>query len=223
MIDKAYLRKLDTSAEKRIGEITQSWESRKPKASEVYASDQVREKFSKNRPALLTDGYDVDSVCVTLPFYESVAVEVCRYCPCTSDPDSMNPLLDEEIVVPVLVSKYESYPRAFIENLIKYPHISTYEEGALKLVSVEENEGDIGWTCADCVAEERRQSEAVLKKYGDKKSEFYSSGLDIIARRGRPAIGVGLASSYRRFVEYIRRQRDSFQADCEHVEIDRRV
>jgi hypothetical protein len=190
LIDKAYLRKLDKSAEKRVGEITQSWERRKPKASEVYASDQVRENFSKNRPALLTDRYDVDSVCVTLPFYESVAVEVCRYCPCTNDLDSMNPLLDEGIVVPVLVSKYESYPRAFIENLIKYPHISTYEESALKLVSVEENEADIAWTCANCVAEERRRSEAVLKNYGAKKSEFYRNGLDLIAKQGRPAVGL---------------------------------
>jgi hypothetical protein len=190
LIDRAYLRKLDNSAKKRVDEIIEGWEKEKPNAFEVYANDEVRENFSKNRPALLTDRYDVDSICVTLPFYESVAVEVCRNCPCTTDPDLINPLLDEEIVVPILLSKYESYPRTFIENLIKYPHISTYEHGAFRLVSVAENEDDIAWTCADCVAEERRQHEAALKNYGVKKSEFYRTGLDIIVRKGEPAIGL---------------------------------
>jgi len=189
LIDKELLKKLDKSEDKRVSGILRSWKPHHVSVVEVYRSDEVRKRLASSRPALLTNQYNVDNVCATVPFYDSVVAEVCNSCPCVDKPDSIIPLLEESVLIPVLVSRYETYPKGFISTLFKYPYLSQYELGALRTASVIENEVDSGAVCKHCVAKELRGSESYLRNYSPRKSEFYRHGLESIASPSFPVWG----------------------------------
>jgi len=178
MYDRAYLQKLDESEAKRTRGITNNWYRKGGAVDEIFRSEEVRDRVRKGSTALLSGAYDIQKVSLTLPFYDFTMPEVCDSCPCVTKPELILPLLENDLAIPILTSRYSTYPRKWISNLLKYPHISSAEGYSLRVAASIERSRQGGGICQHCVDRIVRESNKNLRGYDKETQRYYKLGLE---------------------------------------------
>lgn len=100
--------------------------------------------------ANLGDSIDWKNLHCLVPFYKTIVVSICPYCPTGFDDADYNLIkyyLDEQIVLPI-IGDYEFYPSKFIDLILQYPHTTI---GALDMNIINNNLSSINCICKDCL------------------------------------------------------------------------
>jgi hypothetical protein len=116
-------KRLDEEIRERIKSLEEKFNNRKDiEVSEIFASPRIPELLEK--PSIFLPGSGEARLRMTIPFYETVLLEICGRCECVRNPDPMLPFLRTEGVVPVLlVGPYSEFDERFVKEIIKLPHI----------------------------------------------------------------------------------------------------
>jgi len=118
---------------------------------EIFASRAIPRLLGKQ--SIFLPGSTEARLRMSIPFYETVFVEICSACECVRNPKPMLPLLQTEGVVPVLVGQYSHFNPAFVKEIVKLPHISYREFLLYRSANIlAQSESQV---CEHCITEMR--------------------------------------------------------------------
>ena len=123
-MDKSPMEKLDKSESSRIDALKHSKDGADPIS--CFRSDIVQAVIRAGSQAFV-EGFASPILPNTIPFGDRTFVEICPTCTCVKSPNLLLPYLERDLVVPVLDSEYKGYSPHFIDEVLRYPHISAYE------------------------------------------------------------------------------------------------
>lgn len=166
--------KLDKSEKNRISEISKKLTKEKEfDTSELF---RYRTLSTLNKELLaMHGGFNQERLITAVPFYSIVLVQICKNCACAKNPALLQPLLEKGFVVPLLTNHYSEFEEKFVNSILPYPHLSSYEFGFYRDTMLNQIMGEY-WAskgldkiptvlCPHCVKEYEKEFVALAKNF----------------------------------------------------------
>lgn len=159
---KSLQEQLDFEHEGRISELShQVFDKRKiAKPTDFFSHKDILETIDK--PKVVLSGFNTQRILSSYPFVSDVYVLICPKCSCVKKVDDLMPLLDNQIIKPILTGRYSYYPENFVKKIIRYPHVSFYEFDFYRWNSLFNAEEKI--MCEHCFDIRRKKLRGLLKQ-----------------------------------------------------------
>lgn len=146
-----FYEKLSESEHNRLDELYLKIEkNEKLEPSDIFNSKEIP-KMLNGITANLDDGTNWKNLHYLVPFYKTIIVSFCPYCPTGFDDIDYNLLqyyLDKQIILPIILDNYEFYPSKFIDLILQYPHTTM---GALNINIINNKLSLINCACRNCL------------------------------------------------------------------------
>jgi hypothetical protein len=134
-MNKAFLKKLDASEFSRVKEKTDELRERESlQINSLFRSDIAAKTLEKGNQAFV-NGFDQKILPNAVPFSDRVFLEICPFCECVRCPELLTPYLEKGLVVPILGAHYRYYAPRFIESILGYPYISSFEFDSARMLT----------------------------------------------------------------------------------------
>jgi len=160
-LGKEYLAQFDKAEETRVKEVVKGVSPEDLDIGQLFRSEVVHKTVNKGGGALLS-GYNATVLPTVTMFHERTLLEICVLCGCVREPKVLEPYLERDLVIPILRSPYSSYSTAFVETLMRYPHISMAEERAFRFARIQLLEKIV--VCPDCAKKRENLCLSSLEK-----------------------------------------------------------
>lgn len=124
--------KLDDAHKSRIDSFFDQRKAAKGKwkPHDIFLSERVVQTIEDRK--LFLSHYDLQQILSLLPFSPIIYVGICKNCIAPSDFPSLKRLIETAAIVPVLFSRYASYPEPLKELFVAHDHISLHELNAFR-------------------------------------------------------------------------------------------
>ncbi len=109
------------------------------KGEDIALSDVFENKYvirAMEVPKVILPTYDLKKILANFPFAEALFVAVCPECDCVGNRSDLLKLLERQAVTVILFGSYASYPIEFVNDILRFPHISFYEFRFFRFVSL---------------------------------------------------------------------------------------
>jgi len=121
--------------------------------------------FGRRNPYM--SGFHGDVLPSTTIFGDSTVLSICEGCACVKKPELLEPYLERNMVLPVLMASYQYYSKDFIDLILSYPHVSCAEYVFFKrlhLMTLSEEYIKKGYICPHCAEKEKEEIKLALEK-----------------------------------------------------------
>lgn len=176
---------LDKLHQERVEKVMKVWaRNEDPIAPEnVFLSERVIKTLTSDK--VLIPSLDKHRILASIPFTPAAYVIVCSECIRREGFEDLQRLVRSGLVIPILLSRYSSYPDKLVEFLQGADYISTYEYQAYRYAKINENSGK-GIICQHCAA--KRITEMVGAVKGRKVVHDFRDGINRIAMQLAPLV-----------------------------------
>ncbi len=158
-MNKEYLKKLDVSEKTRCSEFFERYLKEKKLDESGLFRYKVAPKL-KDRQLAYLGGFNREILLAATPFYPTMILNICSHCDCVQDPALLEPFLERNRIIPILLNKYDMFPKNFIDVILRYPHLSCYEYRCYRtamIISRVEKTGSAQKWCSHCIDEYRKK------------------------------------------------------------------
>jgi hypothetical protein len=174
---------LDKIHEERIGFLSRKVkETGELDLGELYTSTKVIEQIYTDK--VFIESFDLDRLLAILPFTPAVYVYTCPLCITKKKFKPFSRLIDSGLIVPVMAAPYSEYDTNFVDNVVKYDHISFHEFQYSRYVSALSSKGQV--LCGHCMGEMRSELANRVKRR--QHAARYRTLIDSVFRWTHPAV-----------------------------------
>ncbi len=149
-------KRMDEKEEERIKSLAKSVDSGEGiTLAEIVDSD-IIPSILKKRPLSYIEGFSAKDVAfpINCLLFDRIILEICPYCNCVQNPELIRPYLEREMVLPILMSRYQLYEAEFLDLIVQYPYIGGYTFNFLRSVYARASgEAKKGLLCPHCYKE----------------------------------------------------------------------